>query len=217
LSPDRSLDIYLIGLKNGKVGLFSPPDDLEKFEAEADRGVRRVTGWIARRRWRVVAFVGRVLRSGHGYYRRFERRLDPLERVLKAMGSARRFRVIHSPAWTAEAALKQVQAKVRGQGMKHLFWGVFDLLLSVAALALAFIPGPNVVGWYPFLRSLSHYRALRGSRAGLALSQIEFKCLPDLRSLEENLQASSFDRSKVHAVAEDLKISGLHQFLERMV
>jgi hypothetical protein len=217
LSPDRALDIYLIGMKNGKIALFSPPTSLEEFEAESDDKVRRAVAWLAARPWRVLAWVGRVLQSGHGYYLRFEARLDPLERVLKAMASARRFRVIHSPAWTSEAAHKQMQAKVRGQGFKHLFWAVLDLLLSIGAIALAFIPGPNVVGWYPFLRALSHYRALRGSRAGLASSQIEFKCLPELRGLEENLQASSFDRAKVHAVAEDLKISGLQQFLERMV
>lgn len=204
-------------MRNGRISLFSPPDALEAFEAEADGSVRRATAWIAARGWRPAAFLGRVLQSGYGYYRRFEIRLDPLERVLKGMASARRFRVIHSPAWTAEAARTQVQAKVRGQGMKHLFWAVLDLLLSIGALALMFVPGPNVVGWYPFLRSLSHYRALRGSRAGLALNQIEFKCLPELRRLEENLQTSSFDRSKVHAIAEGLKISGLHQFLERMV
>jgi hypothetical protein len=217
LSPDQSLDIYLIGMKNGKIALFCPPDALEVFEAESDDKVRRALAWVVARPWRVVSWFGRVLQSGHGYYLRFEARLDPLERVLKAMASARRFRVIHSSARTAEEARKQLQAKVRGQGAKHLFWAILDLVLSLGAIALAFIPGPNVVGWYPFLRSLSHYRAFRGTRSGLASSQVEFKCLPALRGLEENLQASSFDRTKVHAVAEDLKISGLQQFLERMV
>ena len=217
MSPDRALDIYLIVLRNGRIALFSPSDSLATFEAESDDKFRRAIAWLVARPWRVVAWFGRVLQSGHGYYLRFEARIDPLERVLKAMASARRFRVVHSPAWTAETALKQVQSKVRGQGIKHAFWAVLDLLVSAGALALAFIPGPNVVGWYPFLRALSHYRAFRGTRAGLASSEIEFKCLPELGSLEENLQTSSFDRARVHAVAEDLKISGLQQFLERMV
>ena len=217
MSPDRPLDIYLIGMKKGRIALFSPAESLEAFEAESDDKIRRGIAWITARPWRLLAWMGRVLQSGHGYYLRFEARIDPLERVLKAMASASRFRVIHSPARTPEEAHKQMQSKVRGQGFKHLFWAVLDLLVSIAAIALAFIPGPNVMGWYPFLRALSHYRALRGSRAGLASSQIEFKCLPELGSLEENLQASSFDKTKVHAVAEDLKISGLQQFLERMV
>jgi hypothetical protein len=217
LSSDRPLEIYLIGMRKGRIALFSPTESLEVFEAESDDKIRRGLAWLTTRPWRVVAWMGRVLQSGHGYYLRFEARIDPLERVLKAMASARAFRVIHSATRTSEQAHQAMRSKVRFQGVKHLFWAVLDLLLSIAAIALAFIPGPNVMGWYPFLRALSHYRALRGSRAGLASTQIEFKCLPELRTLEENLQASSFDRTKVHAVAEDLKISGLQQFLERMV
>jgi hypothetical protein len=217
LSHDRALDIYLIGMKDNRIVLFSPPDSLEAFEAESDDKVRRAVAWLAARPWRLLAFFGRVLQSGHGYYLRFEARIDPLERVLKAMASARRFRVIHSPAWTAEGAQKHMKAKVRGQGFKHLFWTILDLLISAAALALAFIPGPNVVGWYPFLRALSHYRALRGSRAGFASSQIDFECLPELRSLEQNLQSPHLDRSKLCAVVEGLRINGLQQFIERMV
>jgi Spy/CpxP family protein refolding chaperone len=41
--------------------------------------------------------------------------------------------------------------------------------------------------------------------------------LPELRTLEENLQAPGFDRKNIRAIAEELKISGLEQFLERMV
>ena len=101
--------------------------------------------------------------------------------------------------------------------MKHLFWCAVDFVLSIAALAIAFLPGPNLVGWYPFLRSLSHYRAFCGTRALLRSSSVTFKGLPELRTLEENLQAPGFNRRRIHAIAEDLKISGLEQFLERMV
>jgi hypothetical protein len=73
------------------------------------------------------------------------------------------------------------------------------------------------VGWYPFLRFLSHYRAFCGTRALLRSSHVLFKGLPELRTLEENLQAPGFNRKRIHIVAEDLKISGLEQFLERMV
>ena len=62
---------------------------------------------------------------------------------------------------------------------------------------LAPIPGPNVFFYYPFLRLLSHYRAILGAAAGLRSSDVQFKDLPELRSLEDNL-------------------SGLTSFLERM-
>src|SRR3954465_11851436 len=87
LNPDRTLEIYLIGLKKGRVGFFSPHDELVAFEAESDDKIRRGVAWLAARPSRIVAWFGRVLQSGHGYYLRFEARIDPFERVLKAMAS----------------------------------------------------------------------------------------------------------------------------------
>ena len=63
----------------------------------------------------------------------------------------------------------------------------------------------------------SHYRAFRGTHFALRSGWIEFKGLPELRALEENLRVSSFDRATIHAMAESLKLRGLEQFLERMV
>jgi hypothetical protein len=96
-----------------------------------------------------------------------------------------------------------------------------DLVISAVAIVftpiLAPIPGPNVVLYFPLLRMLSHYRAIRGAGSGLRSIEIEFKCLPDLVGLEENLRTPPFDRQAVLALAEGLKIRGLEQFLERMV
>ena len=113
--------------------------------------------------------------------------------------------------------MKDFFARLRRQRLKHLIWCAVDFVLSIASLAIAFLPGRNVVGWYPFLRSLSHYRAFCGTRALLRSGHVTFKGLPELRTLEENLQAPGFNRKGIHAVAEHLKISGLEQFLERMV
>src|SRR6185436_8369019 len=109
-----------IAMRSGRTALFSPSDELDLFEVESDDKIRRAIDWLKGRPSRVVAWIGRVLQSGHGYYIRFEARLDPLELVLKAMASAQRFRVIYSPASTADAAREQLQAKVRRQCVKHL-------------------------------------------------------------------------------------------------
>ena len=105
--------------------------------------------------------------------------------------------------------------------MRQVFWFIVDLIISAVAIVftpiLAPIPGPNVVLYFPLLRMLSHYRAIRGASLGLRSVEIEFKCLPDLVGLEENLRTPPFDRRTVLAVAEGLKIRGLEQFLERMV
>jgi hypothetical protein len=217
LNSDRTLEIYLIGVKKGRVVFFSPHDELEAFEAESDDKVRRAVTWLAARPSRVMAWFGRVLQSGHAYYVRFEAKIDPFERVLKAMGSARSLRILYSNGIQGDAARQHIKSKLRFQMIRHASWCVLDLLISIAAIALAFIPGPNVFGWYPFLRSLSHFSAFRGARAGLGKVQTEFKCLPELGPLEENLRASTFDRSKVHTIVANLKLSGLEQFLERMI
>jgi hypothetical protein len=217
LSPERVLEIYLISFKGGKVRLFSSVNDLEFFENQSEDRLRRFIGWLQSHRFSLISWLGRVLHSGRGYYMRLETRLDPVERILKAMDSAERYTIFYSTAWDEQRARRHLVARIRRQRGKHAFWCVIDFVVSVAALAIAFLPGPNVVGWYPFLRSLSHYRAFCGTRAMLRSREIAFKGLPELRTLEENLQAPGFNRKRIHAVAENLKIGGLEQFLERMV
>ena len=217
MSRDRLLGIYLISFQGGRVRLFSPTSELEFFENQSEDRLRRFIDWLQGHRFSLVSWLGRMLHSGRGYYLKLEARLDPVERILKAMDGAERYAIFYSTAWDEQRARKQLVTRVRRQRWKHAFWCVIDFVLSIAALAIAFLPGPNIVGWYPFLRCLSHYRAFCGTRALLRSGQIAFKGLPELRTLEENLQAPWFNRKRIHAIAEHLKISGLEQFLERMV
>jgi len=217
LSSDRFLEIYLIAITPRKVRFFAPSDILELLEAHSTDHVRRFTAWLQGHRYRILAWLGKVFESGRGYYVRLEARLDPLERVLKSMDSADRYNIYHSTNADEVSVRKNFFARLRRQCAKHVFWCVLDLLLSIASLAIAFLPGPNVVGWYPFLRSLSHYGAYSGTRALLRSQRVTFKGLQGLRTLEENLQAPGFDRKNIHAIAEEMRISGLEQFLERMV
>jgi hypothetical protein len=59
--------------------------------------------------------------------------------------------------------------------------------------------------------------SLEQRRSRLRSGSIEFKGLPELHALEENLRVSSFDRARIHAMAESLELNGLEQSLERMV
>lgn len=217
MKDDPVLDIYVIALSDGRTALFSPADLLEEFEARSDDRIRRFIIWLEGSRFRLVAWLGRVFQSGRVYYVKLEAQLDPVERVLKAMDSTSRYVVYYAPSWGLDRARGRFFGRLRWQRGRHLAWFIVDLVLATASLTLAFIPGPNVLGWYPFLRSLSHYRAFTGARSGLRSSQIEFKGLPELRTLEENLGASSFDRQRIRTIAEDLKINGLERFLERMI
>jgi hypothetical protein len=217
LRRDGTLKIYLISFRPGRVRLFAPIEDLERFEKDSNDRLRRLIAWLQASRFSAVSWFGRILHSCRGYYVRLEARLDPVERILKAMDSAGRYMVGYPEGWEEQFARKQFFTRLRRQRIKHLVWCGIDFVCSLAALAIAFLPGPNIVGWYPFLRALSHYHAVCGTGAALGSGAISFKGLPELRTLEENLQAPGFNRKRIHIVAEDLKISGLEQFLERMV
>jgi len=217
LSPDPHLDVYFIEVRPGKMVLFAASDVIQRCEDQSDDRVQRVILWLTNQRYRLIAWFGRVLQGARGYYVSLEARLDPVERVLKAMSSARQFVVLHAASGDSNLRRKQFFTRLRGQRAKHLFWFVLDLLLSIASLAIAWLPGPNIVGWYPFLRSLSHYRAFCGCLYALRRSGVEFRGLPEIHRLEENLQAPDFDRKRIPAIVKDLKLSGLEQFLERMV
>jgi hypothetical protein len=220
-SMRTSLDLYLIAAGDRRFVLFSPLNIVEGIQDESDDRLVKGIAWFTRHRNRVIAWFGRVLKAAYEYYVKLEDRIDPGERVLKAMASAESFVVYHGPAHGFTDAGSQFRSLLRRKRLRQLFWFVVDLVISAVAILftpiLAPIPGPNVVLYFPLLRMLSHYRAVRGASAGLRSNKIEFKCLPDLVGLEENLRTPPFDRRAVLAVAEGLKIRGLEQFLERMV
>jgi hypothetical protein len=215
----RILSLYLIATRRNRYVLFCPTDLLEAVEAESHDRVRQFLGWFTRRRNRVIAWMGRVMQVGHAYYERLEDRIDPMERVLKAVAHASHLEVHFAPSRTGVDPRSHFEAILRNQRRKHIFWILADTVVCVVIAAftpvLMPIPGPNVFFYYPFLRWLSHYRALQGARSALRLGTIEYKSLPDLAGLEENLQ-SRFDRKAVRSLAERLKIQGLDRFLERI-
>jgi hypothetical protein len=217
----QSLDLYLIAVRNQRYILFSPLDVVAEFQAESEDRIGKFIAWFTEHRYRVLAWLGGVFAKGHEYYIKLENRIDPGERVLKAMAVTPQFVVYHGRTADSVNAAARFRSVLKRQRVKQWFWLVIDFVISAVAIVftpfLAPIPGPNIFLYFPFLRMLSHYRALRGIRSGLGAAAIEFKCLPDLIGLEQNLQTPRMDRRAVLAVAGGLNIRGLEQFLERMV
>jgi len=189
----KALDLYFIPSR-GRPLLFSPPDALAALDAESTDRIRQMIEWICRRPTRLVAWIGRGIRSIHDYYLKLEDKIDPVERVLKSMASTNRY-VVHTRERGA------FERELRRQRWKHMFWFSIDLVITGVVIVftplLAPIPGPNLFFYYPFLRLLSHYRAISGASSALNSRDIQFKDLPELSGLEDNLQ-------------------GLARFLERM-
>ena len=80
-----SIDLYLIRTPRRGAVLFVTRRALASYAAsEKDRFLRFIRR-LMRSRNRVVRWVGRVSRMGHRYYQRLEDRIDPLERMVKAL------------------------------------------------------------------------------------------------------------------------------------
>jgi hypothetical protein len=178
------LELYVISAPNGRLRLFSPPEALAALEAASMDRVRQFIEWVCHRPNRLIAWIGRGLRSLHEHYQRLEDKIDPVERVLKAMASTPHFVVYTRRPETFQPVLRR-------QRWKHIFWFSVDFLITGVVIVftpiLAPIPGPNLFFYYPFLRLLSHYRAMLGAASGLNSSHVQFKDLPELSRLEDNL------------------------------
>jgi len=197
----RTLDLYLIPRRNRYI-LFAPTDIVEQCEVESGDRIRKSIDWLKGRPNRLVGWVGRMLGTAHGHYARLEDRIDPMERVLKAIGVSAALTVHYPEILEENQARATLREILRKQRIKHLFWLAVDSVITIIVLALTPIlmpiPGPNVFFYYPALRLLSHHRARRGATAAVGPMPVQFKSLRDFASVEENLR-------------------GLDRFLERMV
>jgi Mitochondrial K+-H+ exchange-related len=186
----RTLDLYLIPARSGRYLLFAPSDVVEQCELESGDRIRKSIEWVKARPNRFVAWVGRVLQSAHAYYNKLEDRIDPMERVLKAIGASGDL-VVHHQVEIDGIVRSQFRNVLRKQRLKHTFWLCVDGLITAGVVTLtpvlAPIPGPNVFFYYPALRLLSHYRAWRGASMALGSMPVQFKSLRDFVGLEENL------------------------------
>lgn len=179
-SGPAGLDVYLIRSDRRRPVVFVSRKGLAAYSAsEKDRFLRFVRRMM-RSRNRVVRFVGRVTRMGHRYYQKLEDRIDPHERMIKTLNYPGPLRVLHSRELEGR---RDLEVCLRRQVIKHTTWvglnGFVTLIAVILAPVLVPIPGPNVSFFYPFLRLLSHYQALRGARRGLADTSLRFSQFGD--------------------------------------
>src|SRR4051812_2718295 len=167
----RELDLYLIPTRRGRYVLYCRAEVLEDIESQSGHRIRQFIDWVMRRRIRIVAWAGRVLNTGYNYYVKLEDRIDPQERVLKAMAAETPFVVHFIRQKDRQSIGDEFERVLKRQRVKHVFWFAVDVVVSAVVLVftpvLAPLPGPNVMFYYPVLRVLSHYHAIRGTKFGL--------------------------------------------------
>jgi len=218
-SPDDAgvrppIDLYLVRTARGAAVLFLTRRALASYTAsEKDRFLRFIRRMM-RSGNSLVRWVGRVSRMGHRYYQKLEDRIDPLERMVKALNYPGPLQVWHAPGHAGSIELGDF---LRWQATKHLSWIVIDGFVTAVAIVLAPftapIPGPNVIFFYPFLRLLSHIQAFRGARRAQRDPTISFRLLEELRWVEHGVDLRD---SQEFPDAGTEPVEGLSEFLKRM-
>jgi hypothetical protein len=211
----ESVALYLIRVRRYRSMLFLPPESIEICVAGKRDHVRGLIRKMMLNKFRIVRWFGRVTRVAHRFYQRLEDRIDPLERMIKALNGPYPLRVFHAGRNSAQSEFRDL---LRAQMVKHLVWLMIDGGISVVALmffwVLVPIPGPNIFLYYPALRLVSHYTAMSGARKALGNLEISFVELPRLEQLELSLRAGEPARSVCASAGVD--VNGLDAFLERM-
>ena len=170
MPSEEKLEVYVIPGSNGRVILSVPTERLAV--AEASYGMRKAVDSLGSGKSRMPKFLGKAIGRLYDYYLKLEEKLDPIERVLKAMTTTNQF-VVHTQS------SEEFYRVLRRHRLKHVLWFSTDLVITsfviVLTPLLAPLPGPNVFFYYPVLRLLSHYRAIQGASSGLRADNIEFK------------------------------------------
>ena len=210
-----AVELYMIRTPRHRPALFLPRSSLELCAATESNRFRRFIRRMTRNRNSVIRWVGRVTRGGYRYYQKLEDRIDPLERMIKALNCPRSLRILHAPSSNPELQFRDL---LRAQIIKHTAWLIVDGALTTVAVmffwVLVPIPGPNVLFYYPALRLASHYRAMTGARRALHSIEIQFDALSNLARVEEDLRNRSIGLDADDCVT---GVEGLGVFLKRLV
>ena len=210
--PDVAL--YMIRTRRYRPTLFLQKSSLRLCAATDSNRFLRFIRRMMRNRNPVIRWVGRVTRVGHRYYQKLEDRIDPQERMIKALNCPRSLKVLHASS-DPESEFRDL---LRGQVVKHGAWLVVDGILTALTVmffwVLVPIPGPNVFFYYPALRLASHYRAMTGARRGLNGIEITFEPMPGLAHVEEELRNPT--GADVAPDSVSARIEGLEVFLRRL-
>jgi hypothetical protein len=105
----------------------------------------------------------------------------PDEAMLARLWSARRIKLHHPAARSEVDVSANWQDYLSRQRRRHLFWLVFNAVLAPPSVILAFLPGPNVIGFWVAYRAVHHGLVVWGiTRARRSLVPIELLALESL-------------------------------------
>ena len=221
------MDVYLVPVGPQRYELYCEiPDDPEDEEGEAPPGFFRRLGHQFRQ---MIADAERERRHGapqegaRGWLGRI--RAKTMRWVAESVAEQRLLwhlrrqtqACLFYPDDLDEPTGVRVLRESLGRDFdKHRFWLVIDSLGFVASGLLMLVPGPNLLAYFFAFRLVGHYLSLRGAKQGLGGIAWTYQRSAPLTELRRVLSLDPIQReSRLHAVAETLRLEHLVTFFER--
>ncbi|MEW6323702.1 MAG: hypothetical protein AB1635_21735 [Acidobacteriota bacterium] len=223
------MELYLVPVPRGGYELyFEPRHDDEDGLAGADEG-----GWFAglRRRFQdMLREAEDELHNGGsappaaGLWTRARRQMMRWiatrvmeQRMLWHLRTAPAV-TVHVPGDLPEPeAQRIVRQMMQLDADRHLRWMLVHMVGLALSAPLAFIPGPNLFGYFFTFTVVGHFLAMRGARHGLSGVRWTMRPSPPLEQLRAALAARGADRRRiVTGVADALRLQRLASFFERI-
>jgi hypothetical protein len=176
--------------------------EAERERRRGEAGAPPASGWMARTRHRVLAWVAERIAE---------------QRLLWNLRNAATATAAFPDDLTFAAAHAQIRQILQRDFDRHRRWLVIDGLLLVASAVLAIIPGPNVIAYYFAFRVVGHWLSMRGATQGLrrtTWSGTGESALTDLRALATLVPCAR--RERLQAIATELSLPHLPAFFDRI-
>ncbi len=124
-------------------------------------------------------------------------------------------RLWHPDRLVGERARQLLRANLQRAIARHQRWFIVDAALTLAALPLMVLPGPNVLGYFFAFRLVGHYLSLGGARRGLRVVQWTLVPTPQLSELGDLAQLDPASRAaRAREIAQGLGLPRLPLFLD---
>jgi hypothetical protein len=222
------MDFYLFEIRRSPSILYTEgervdPQTRQELKPDYASAVDRFLERLGQREGRFSRFLRNLILVVRNSYYKLEEKIDPMERVFKAMRHARELNLYHSPQLDQAQAAGRLDALLTRQQKKHLFWTAVDLVLTCVAVlltpVLVPIPGPNFFFYYPAARLVSHILARRGTLHGIQLKSKAYMGVPEIQEieLELNRRRDCVDFDKIGQAGLRLRLERLLFFLKRYV
>jgi hypothetical protein len=118
---------------------------------------------------------------------------------------------------TPQAADGILRASMKRDMERHVRLLAVHSLGLILAAPVAFVPGPNVLGYLFTFTVVGHFLAWRGARRGLYTVRWQVAPNADLSDLQRAFSLEAGDRHRlIHDVADRLHLPKLARFVERM-